>query len=381
MQTAAAALMIVLLMSALLVPAGAQTASDEEPGWTNLNPDPRPEAVFGPAMTYDSQADRVILFGGFLTNQTWSYDFNDNAWTDLSPTVAPPRRFWHALAYDVESARTILFGGHPGTEVGGRADTWAYDTNTNTWTNVTPDLSPALRARHALAYDSESDRVILFGGLNPLNYLDQNDTWAYDTNTNTWTNVNPPVRPQGRRNHAMAYDAESDRVILFGGTMRGSVHQDTWSYDFNANTWTAMAPDPRLAARRMHAMTYDSQADRVIVFGGTASNKVFWTNETWAYDRNRNQWTNITSVRSPSIRSSLALAYDAESDRVILFGGDLPREAGGSSDETWAFLHVPPAPDFFNPFVAGVASALIAGLAIIVLWRRRLRGARAAETE
>ncbi len=380
--------MTLLLASVLLVPAGAQTASEEEPGWTNLNPDPRPMAVSGPALTYDSRADRVILYGGRgPSDQTWSYDFDSNAWVNLRSTEAPPARSQHALAYDVQSDRVILYGGDLGTRAGeGRADTWAFDSNTNTWTNMTPSLSPPPRAAHALAYDSDSDRVILFGGRTPPFNFPQNDTWAYDTNTNTWTDMNPVVRPPARCCHAMAYDAESDRVILFGGITEGLMRRDTWSYDFDANTWTEMSPDPRPGERRYHAMTYDSQADRVFVFGGTATagGQVFWTNETWAYDRNRNQWTNVTPATSPSIRTLSALAYDAESNRVILFGGDTPNRP---SDETWAFLYVPPAPGFIDPLFVGLLAALVSGLvagsAIVVLWRRRRReeGPRGAETE
>ncbi|MEE9173624.1 MAG: kelch repeat-containing protein [Thermoplasmata archaeon] len=360
--------MTLLLVAALLVPASGQNASEDEPGWTNLNPDLRPPALSGHAMTYDSGADRVILFGGA---QTWSYDFNDNTWTDLSPAEAPLGRFNHALAYDIESERVILYGGDLGTRAGeGRADTWSYDSNANTWTNVTPDLSPPRRDATALAYDSESDRIILFGGKTPPGNFPQNDTWAYDTNTNTWTKMHPVVRPSERCCHAMAYDAESDRVILFGGSTNALIHRadDTWSYDFNADTWTEMTPDPSPARRRSHAMTYDSQADRTILFGGGTSNGVPWTNETWSYHLNRNQWTNLTPARSPSIRSSMALAYDTESTRVILFAGNIP---GPRSNETWSFLYALPAPDFFNPFVAVVASALLVGLAIVVLWGRR----------
>jgi len=34
---------------------------------------------------------------------------------------------------------------------------------------------------------------------------------------NNWTNMNPSTYPGARQYHAMAYDSESDRVILFGG--------------------------------------------------------------------------------------------------------------------------------------------------------------------
>src|SRR5207249_1804853 len=146
----------------------------------------------------------------------------------------PPARYGHAMAYDSQSDRLVLFGG--GSSSGGVfvlvSDTWAYDFNTSTWTDMSPAIEPPARYNHAMAYDSQADRVILFGG-----YGGYNDTWAYDFNTNTWTDTNPVVEPPGRWGHALAYDSQSDRVILFGGSL-----YDTWAYDFNTNIWTDMAP-------------------------------------------------------------------------------------------------------------------------------------------
>src|SRR5256885_11016718 len=78
-------------------------------------------------------------------------------------------------------------------------DTWAYDFNTNRWTNLLGS-TPTARAAHAMAYGSRSDRVILFGGLSFAGNTTTvfNDTWAYDFNTNTWTNLNPGNAPRGR---------------------------------------------------------------------------------------------------------------------------------------------------------------------------------------
>ncbi|MEE9237841.1 MAG: kelch repeat-containing protein, partial [Thermoplasmata archaeon] len=135
-----------------------------------------------------------------------------STWTDVNPAPRPSPRFYHAMAYDSESDRVVLFGGFvvtdpPEAEVGD--DTWAYDVNTDTWTNMDPVSRPSPRFYHAMAYDSESDRVVLFGGSTATTFSDE--TWTYDLNTNTWTDVTPAVGPSGRANQGMAYDAESDR--------------------------------------------------------------------------------------------------------------------------------------------------------------------------
>lgn len=72
-----------------------------------------------------------------------------------------------------------------------------------------------------MAYDKESDRVILFGGQTGDNLRDprsyNGETWAYDVEANKWTEMKPASGPRGRSAAELTYDAESDRVIMFGG--------------------------------------------------------------------------------------------------------------------------------------------------------------------
>ena len=185
-------------------------------------------------------------------------------WTRSGSVDNPPNLSDHSVAYDSRSDRIILFGGFTTRP---SAETWAYDANTDSWTNMTPAFSPPARSLAAMAYDSESDRVILFSGAQQGTEID--DTWAYDYNANNWTNLNPPSRPIGRTGHAMAYDEQSDRVILFGGYIGGSTG-DTWAYDYNANNWTRMDPPLAPSTRGLHGMAYDRKEDRIILFGGSA---------------------------------------------------------------------------------------------------------------
>ena len=49
-------------------------------------------------MVYDSRADRVLLFGGAELsanaglNDLWAYDYETNTWTERHPAVSPPPR-------------------------------------------------------------------------------------------------------------------------------------------------------------------------------------------------------------------------------------------------------------------------------------------------
>jgi hypothetical protein len=244
-----------------------------------MAPSTKPSARKGHAMTYDSESDRAILFGGLdgsVYGDTWAYDFNTNTWQNMAPSVAPSARYGHAIVYDSESDVVILFGGYDGTDYLG--DTWAYDYNTNTWTNMGPIGAPSARYLHAMAYDSESDHVILFGGSGG-----SGDTWSYDYNTNTWTNMVPGVAPSARIAHAMVYDVDGDRAFLFGGSAGGTYLSDTWSYDFNINLWESLIPITQPYPRYRPAMAYNIDNSCITLFGGHKEASSYYFDDTWAY--------------------------------------------------------------------------------------------------
>src|SRR6266702_1176300 len=216
---------------------------DIPPGsvYTWTNPCRCPSGRNGHTMVYDSRADRVLLYGGDVggtaSPETWAYSYQADTWTNMSPPLSPPPGLSGAMAYDAESGRAILFG----APFRGASETWAYDLSANHWTNMTAGEAqrPSPRWGHAMAYDSRADRIILFGGQASSG---SDETWAYDFNTNTWTNRNPTTKPSWRSRHAMDYDVGSDRIVLFGGFAATGVNCETWSYDFMLNTWSMLGP-------------------------------------------------------------------------------------------------------------------------------------------
>ncbi|MFX1518024.1 MAG: Kelch repeat-containing protein [Promethearchaeota archaeon] len=315
-------------------------------GWVSMDPNPAPSARSNLQIVYDTESDRMIIFGGVKKattqeryNDTWVYDYNTNIWVNKTPIVSPGRRNGHSMAYDSESDRCILFGGlktyyDPPTSVEGWNDTWAYDYNSNTWVEMNPEECPSTRMCAAMKYDSESDRMVLFGGWSE-DRMDIGETWIYNFNNNSWKMLTPEPAPSGRYRPAMAYDSESDRMILFGGMSEITAVRDTWAYDYNSNTWTNMNPSTAPPARLLAAMVYDKSVDRIIFFGGTNVAKTFFYTDTWAYDYNSNTWNELTHTTHPSGRCYIDMAYDEESNRSILFGGET--DSNIRSDETWVY--------------------------------------------
>jgi len=312
-------------------------------------------------MAYDSKSDKLILFGGFngtsYFSDTWAYDYNTNTWTNMNPSTHPSARYQSAMAYDSESDKIILFGGfgdaggggymmehdyttysssgsEPSPSGGGSVlgDVWAYDYNTNTWTQKSMAISPPARYQSAMVYDSKSDRILLYGGYSSGSPL--SDMWAYNYNTDTWTQISLKSYPVAKYSYGMAYDSESDKVILFGGySLSGTILDQTWAYDYNTNTWLHLNPSVIPPERTDFSMVYDSESDRIILYGGVTG--TYYLRDTWAYDYNSNTWTYLNPSNSPPANTGYGFAYNSQYDISILFGG---REGSGAyKDQTWAF--------------------------------------------
>jgi N-acetylneuraminic acid mutarotase len=292
--------------------------------WSQKTTSGMPGARCDQAMAYDSQQQKVILFGGIsgssFLGDTWVFDPGTNAWINQNPGSAPRAREGHAV-YDSRAQRMVLFGGWDASIC--RNDTWVYDTATNSWTKCSIVTNPPTRRRHALAYDSLADKTILFGGDYPPDHY--NDTWAYDYTANTWTNRTPTISPTARKGHAMAYDSTNQRLILFGGTdSSGALFGETWVYHYADNTWTNRTPTicGTPPARKGHAMAYDSLNQKVVLFGGDTGTGTYFR-DTWTYDFLANTWHELAPTASPLARTAHAMVFDSANQKMILFGGYL----------------------------------------------------------
>jgi N-acetylneuraminic acid mutarotase len=213
--------------------------------WAEVEPmgERPPERWLG-VTVYDSAHGMLILFGGAgvegMLNDTWTYDTATGGWTARDPVGSlPSPRGFHSLAYDARSGRVVLFGGMNDYEED-LGDMWSYDPVKNSWTEIdSAGPAPTARSGHAMVYDSLNGRMILFGGATSMEGF--NDTWAYDPAAGTWTDLKPTGDlPSDRAYHAMVYDRGTDRVILFGGFDGAQYVNDVWEYDPVRNVWTEL---------------------------------------------------------------------------------------------------------------------------------------------
>jgi hypothetical protein len=146
----------------------------------------------------------------------------------------------------------VVFGGRASTYVN-LNDVWvlsgANDTgSTPGWTNPIPngaDGSPAARSGQSAVYDADDDRMIVFGGCGGACTPALNDVWVLSdatgaSGTPTWEQLSPTgTAPSPRTDAAAAYDPNTNSLIVFGGQngggcVVGCTFSDVWVLS-NAN--------------------------------------------------------------------------------------------------------------------------------------------------
>ena len=353
-------------------------------GSTWSNPNQELASYDSMAGVYSGLHREMILFGGF-PNGVGNYtditeSWNGSRWQQRYPvlTTAPGAS---TVIYDqmgdqllaLSAGVTKVFdgfgwtaptGSHPAgdtTQVRatydeGRQQAWAYDSNARQlwywrtdpacggsgrcWTTTSSSTAaPSARSNGALAYDSDRDALIFFGG--GTNSAPLGDTWEYRAwGTRTcggagrcWadTGQNGPV---ARRSTAMAYDPNLAVTVLFGGRRAGGGTadyglNDTWYW--NGSSWTGPIPSAHSpVARYQHAMTYDTARGRVAVFGGTnAAGFGITVEDAGLWEWTGATWVELVAAADRTAPSTLSMTYDNNAGRLI------SSPAGGLSIAEW----------------------------------------------
>ena len=301
-----------------------------------------PSARFGSAMVYDPILQKMILFGGAeettgfnVFNDMWIFDPTSNIWIEINQAVKPSARSGHSMVYDSINQKTILFGGWV-ENVGITSDTWIYDSQTNQWTEVFPLNHPSNRQDHSMYYDSNEQKVILFGGFRrSSSYF--GDTWEYVYSNNSWVNLNPSNSPPVRYGSKIVCDINNNRGFLFGGSST-TIKDDTWVYYYGNNSWSEIYITSKPDTRYWHGMVYDPNNNNIVVFGGchvgAPGNAL---EDMWIFDPSNNKWTEVLPETHPSNRLFFTMIYDSKIQKSILFGGI--KGTDNNLGDTWVLNH------------------------------------------
>jgi hypothetical protein len=263
----------------------------------------------------------VSLFGGRTaagaSNQSWILD--ESGWTLHPPSGTWPAARSHAAMSYLFNSLVLMFGGR-GANGAVLGDTW-YGGGSS-WNPISTSNAPAAREGAAMA--PSFGMVLLFGGRDAATTF--GDTWAFQANS--WLPLPlGTTTPPARYGHAMTNRGlgTTNTCLLFGGRdAAGNYLDDTWVCEpFGLGyRWIQAQPLLNPSARAEHTLRYDSQRNRVQLFGGTDGTT--WFNDLYEWDGAN--WTPATiGAAQPGVRSGAALLgrYNSatNSEQVVLFGG------------------------------------------------------------
>jgi hypothetical protein len=279
-----------------------------------------PVARSSMVFVYMPDRAQALLFGGRGSDHqplgdTWLW--TAGCWSEVNPAQKPSPRDGAAAAYDPVHSKVLVFGGtSPGVV---NSDTWAWDGQT--WTqSATGGVRPTLFPGSVAGFDPVSQRVVLFGLMNGGGA----GTFTWD-GTN-WQQLTPASSPEGRDFASMALDPNLNRILLFGGFKSGRLFGDTWTWE--GTTWSSRTP-AHSPPPRAEASAGSWAAGRVLIvwggLGGTTNSGM--RGDAWAW--NGTDWSQLPS---PGVRLD-AVGIDTGS-QLLFFGGAGP---AGYHNDTMAW--------------------------------------------
>jgi N-acetylneuraminic acid mutarotase len=213
-------------------------------------------AVTSPAVLAHGGA--LVVLGGLLpgsasaTPKVIAFDPGASTWTSL-PSL--PVGLGSVVAQSI-GGDLYVAGGLDGTS--SHAELWVMRAGSNVWSPGAAMSS----ARHGAASAVLDGRLFVFGGTREGAALALAE--VYDPRSNEWTALAPLPAPVS---FATATSARDRAVVLAGatGAASGSAAISlAWSYDGEADTWSALPPGPRVRAGAAAAW----RGDAVYVLGG-----------------------------------------------------------------------------------------------------------------
>jgi Galactose oxidase, central domain len=320
------------------------------PGSTPDRPGPVDQArpSSGPIMpmAFDRDSGRIVLLQaadrGLHRVTTWTFDVCTNTWQQMSPDREPSGG--GHLVYDADSDLTIA--------VLAAGEVWAYDLESDTWTEKG---RPPIHMRgwwRRIAYDPVSGLVVLREA-ESSSALTRARTrlWTYDVDSDVWvkihevtpTSAQPEYQGLVDGHMQFVYDASVGRFVGFGFSGGANPTSATWTFDLPTATWSRKEASPPAINYGWSATggesAYDEAAGMTVTFS---------SGFVAGYDASADRWMNLYGRPSgegregpgPLDRDYHAMVYDPTNERLVVYGG-LASLVGArewqAMDEVWAF--------------------------------------------
>jgi len=336
--------------------------------WKKLSPSGTPpQANRAHVCVYDDLNKRLVVYGGWngTTYLTSAYflslptDGSTPAWSHPTVSGTPPnsgQQLQACAIYDPTNDRMIIYGGYAGST--GIATTYQFtlpSAGTPTWTNLNL-TGPTERNASTCVFDSDSQRMVLFGGQNVAASADYNEVWSLNltSGSEAWTQLFPTGAAPAARAGSMGmiqqdYTGTTDRMIIFAGDTGTSSYiaqNDIWQLDLPESGtpfWTEKTPSvgkPHKRAYGSYSGVYDPNNNRALFIGGfDGTNYVQGDIYAFSLPTSGNfEYKNLVDLRYMYAKDGQGMIYASSIASVVNFGGsergDNPSYAYHNS-ETW----------------------------------------------
>ncbi len=254
-------------------------------------------------------------------------------WRKLNPTGTPPSaRTTHLAFFDATGNRMVIHGGYDGSD---KNDTYALDVTTRyseAWSTLSPTgTAPVARSQASGAFKASTRKAYVQGGLVGAGDY-RNDLFELDLSTTngSWTQLkaeDASGNPPSRADHSMVFDTANNRLLIFGGYDGTNRLNDLWRWDIAGASFAEVSDGTPPGVRHMHVAVYDENNSRMIVWGGrngTASSN--YLSEIWELNTTSGSeaWTDRSQAAGdqiPGSRSSAA-CFDTVNKIMVIFGGE-----------------------------------------------------------
>jgi hypothetical protein len=288
----------------------------------------------------DDAAGRALLFGGRfrqadetgdyrLFKDLWAFDFAERAWSEIDTGGGGPSgRYYPSLGWAADEGALYVFGGATNRDpmvIEPALDLWRWSPDGGWEELPTTGTAPSPRTFFGSAWDPAGKMFYLFGG-QVGDFVSQayQDTWALDVTTGAWTELHDGQgrAPSTRMHAGLQWDAEGERLVLFGGHTDIGDGNDVWTLDPSAPSWEKVVQGDRFTGdglgcldnpsevpanyveqdltspERRHRGMISVWGGSMWIFGGMHSECSAYLDDTWRFDLASGVWTELIEART-----------------------------------------------------------------------------------
>src|SRR5207248_590597 len=225
----------------------------------------------------------------------------DDTWTATNLTNAPIARYLHTAVWT--GSEMIVWGGTDPVHYLNTGE--RFNPTTNTWTSTSIANAPAIRYLATAVWTGSE--MIVWGGSNTALL---NTGGRYNPATDSWTATNAINSPAARYYHTAVWTGSE--MIVWGGAGQTNFFNTGGRYNPSTDTWAATSIAGAPVARWRHTAVWTGT--KMIVWGGNSS-----FNTGVRYTPGMDSWTATSTFNVPDGRGYPTSVWTGND--MIVWGG------------------------------------------------------------